>query len=184
MVSETEVVKSVAGLMVVAARTAPKAMGFDSIIATVVYGNDIARLANEMEEYAKEKGVGYFSDNAKQIRKCDAIVLIGVKGWMVVGANCGGCGYHTCREFTKAVRSHPPTEYSEYPGPNCVIKVTDLGVALGSAVKCASQNNVDNRVMYTVGVVAQRLHLMDACTMVYGIPLNSSGKNIFYPTKI
>ncbi len=36
MVSETEVVKSVAGLMVVAARTAPKAMGLDSIIATVI----------------------------------------------------------------------------------------------------------------------------------------------------
>ena len=34
-----------------------------------------------------------------------------------------------------------------FRGPGCVIKMADLGIAVGSAVKTASIHNVDNRVM-------------------------------------
>jgi len=55
----------------------------------------------------------------------------------------------------------------------------DLGIALGSAVKMASELNVDNRIMYTVGAAAKDLQIMDADGMV-GIPLSMTGKNIFF----
>jgi uncharacterized ferredoxin-like protein len=61
--------------------------------------------------------------------------------------------------------------------------MTDLGIALGSAVKTASIHNVDNRVMYSAGVTALSLGLLEECTVAYGIPLKASGKNIFFDRK-
>lgn len=58
--------------------------------------------------------------------------------------------------------------------------MTDLGIAVGSAVKTASIHNVDNRVMYTAGVGALSLGWMEGCGVAYGIPLRASGKNIFF----
>jgi len=55
----------------------------------------------------------------------------------------------------------------------------DLGIAIGSAVKVASDLNVDNRVMFTIGVAALALGLMDA-DVVIGIPLSATGKNIYF----
>ncbi|MDE2519464.1 MAG: ferredoxin domain-containing protein [Methanocorpusculum sp.] len=66
-----------------------------------------------------------------------------------------------------------------HPGPNCIFKITNLGIATGSAVKCAASHNIDNRVMYTAGTAARRLGLMEDCTIVYGIPLKISGKKYF-----
>jgi uncharacterized ferredoxin-like protein len=58
--------------------------------------------------------------------------------------------------------------------------MTDMGIALGSAVKTASPFNVDNRAMYTAGVSALSLGLLEGCSIAYGIPLKASGKNIFF----
>jgi uncharacterized ferredoxin-like protein len=95
-----------------------------------------------------------------------------------VGLNCGGCGSATCAEFDQ--RSH----IGDFEGPNCVLRVLDLGIALGSAAKMAMDHNVDNRIMYRAGVSARRLGLMES-KIVHGIPLSASGKSIFFdrPTK-
>jgi uncharacterized ferredoxin-like protein len=58
-------------------------------------------------------------------------------------------------------------------------KLIDLGIALGSAAKIASEMNVDNRIMFSVGMAAQELKLLDA-EVVLGIPLSIKGKNIFF----
>jgi len=58
-------------------------------------------------------------------------------------------------------------------------KLIDLGIALGSAVKIASEMNVDNRIMLSVGMAAQELKILDA-EVVLGIPLSIKGKNIFF----
>jgi len=58
----------------------------------------------------------------------------------------------------------------------------DLGIAVGSAVKVASDLNVDNRVMFTVGVAARALGYMRA-DVVIGIPLSATGKNIYFDRK-
>ncbi|RLD93065.1 MAG: hypothetical protein DRI93_05775, partial [Aquificota bacterium] len=63
--------------------------------------------------------------------------------------------------------------------PVCMIRVLDLGIALGSAVKTASIHNVDNRIMYRVGVLARKLEMIDA-DIVMGIPLSVSGKSPYF----
>lgn len=61
-------------------------------------------------------------------------------------------------------------------------KLIDLGIALGSAVKTASDLNVDNRIMYSVGSAAMRMGIMKS-DEVLGIPLSTKGKNIFFDRK-
>jgi hypothetical protein len=48
-----------------------------------------------------------------------------------------------------------------------------------SAVKTASIHNVDNRIMYTIGVAAKKLGLLDA-DVILGIPLSATSKNIYF----
>ncbi|MCZ0860273.1 DUF2148 domain-containing protein [Methanocorpusculum sp. MG] len=175
MISEIDAVKTVAGLMMAAARTAPKAMGIDSLVIQTIGREEMGAVAEKMDTLGMETGMTFFNTNADHVRNSDLMVLIGVKGRLPLGANCGGCGHATCAEFVKAA----PTD-ADYPGPNCIFKITDLGIVTGSAVKCAASHNIDNRVMYTVGVAARRLGLMEDCTIVYGIPLKVSGKDIFF----
>jgi uncharacterized ferredoxin-like protein len=183
MSAETEAVKTVAGLMALAARTAPKACGLDSIVIEVVTGKDQEKIAEKMIQIAAETGVDFFRINGKQVKASDATVLIGVSGEKSVGLNCGGCGHATCSEMAKAwaaAKSHK----TDYKGPNCVFKVSDLGIAVGSAVKTASIHNVDNRVMYTAGLAAQKLGMLKECSVVYGIPLKASGMNLYFTAPI
>ena len=48
MTIESEAVKSVAGLMALSARTAPKAVGLDSIKIEIVSGKEQEKLAKQM----------------------------------------------------------------------------------------------------------------------------------------
>lgn len=59
------------------------------------------------------------------------------------------------------------------------LKLIDLGIALGSAVRTASEMNVDNRIMFSVGMAAQELGILNA-EITLGIPLSIKGKNIFF----
>jgi uncharacterized ferredoxin-like protein len=179
MSSETEAVKTVAGLMALAARTAPKAIGLDSLTIEIITGKDQVKIAGEMIRIAKETGMDFFRTNGEQVKVSDVLVLIGVSGGKALGLNCGGCGHASCKEMMQAVAA-AKAHKTDYPGPNCVFKVTDLGIAVGSAVKTASIHNVDNRVMYSAGVAAMKLGIIKGCSMVYGIPLKASGQNIFF----
>jgi uncharacterized ferredoxin-like protein len=71
----------------------------------------------------------------------------------------------------------------DFVGPNCIFKLLDLGIALGSAVKTASVLNVDNRIMYRIGVAAKRLNLLPEASIIVGIPLSAKGKNIYFDRK-
>ncbi len=179
MSAESDAVVQVAGLMALAARTAPKSVGLDSIVIEVVMESDLGRIADEMVRISGEKGKGFFRVNGEQVRASDAMVLIGVKGRTALGLNCGGCGYASCREMETAI-SGLEKPGTEYPGPNCIFKVSDLGIAVGSAVKTASVHNADNRIMYSAGVAAMKLGMLGDCSIVYGIPLKASGKNIYF----
>lgn len=61
-------------------------------------------------------------------------------------------------------------------------KLIDLGIAIGSAVKVASELNIDNRIMYSVGLSAMEMGLLKADD-IQGIPLSIKGKNIFFDRK-
>jgi uncharacterized ferredoxin-like protein len=59
------------------------------------------------------------------------------------------------------------------------LKLIDLGIALGSAVKVASDLNIDNRIFNTAGQAAIQTGIMKA-DEVQGIPIAIKGKNIFF----
>ena len=183
MTIESEAVKSVASLMALAARTAPKAVGLDSIKVVVVTGKEQENLGNRMVRMGTDLDREFFRINGEQVKASDATILIGIEGTKALGINCGGCGFPTCAEMTKAVKVSKKRK-TMYSGPNCVLKISDLGIAVGSAVKTAGIHNVDNRIMFTAGVAAIELGMMKGCSAAYGIPLKASGKNIFFDVSL
>jgi uncharacterized ferredoxin-like protein len=141
--SENEGLLNVAKLMVIAARTAPKARGEDKIKTAIVTGNEKDELANTMEEMGRVR-------DSNNVRNSGAVVLLGV-------------------EF-----GSPIEEWINFKA-----KLLDLGIALGSAVKVASELNVDNRIMNSVGQAAMKMELLKA-DEIQGILLSIKGKNMFF----
>jgi len=82
--------------------------------------------------------------------------------------------------MTASVADAPESGGAPFKGPNCVIRMADLGIAVGSAARTAAIHNVDNRILYSGGVGALSLGMMEDCSVVYAIPLKASGKNIFF----
>jgi uncharacterized ferredoxin-like protein len=165
-------IRTVAELMALAARTAPKAAGQDYIAIEIVdRQEDLERLADDMVRYGQESGKKNFDRDGENVRHSAAVVLIGLKEARTLGLNCGACGQEKCLQ--------PNTFEGEFRGPNCALRLLDLGIALGSAAKIASLLNVDNRIMYRIGVCARRLGLIDA-DFVMGIPLSATGKSIYF----
>jgi uncharacterized ferredoxin-like protein len=180
MDNEKTAMKAVAGLMALAARTAPKGKGVDTIIIRVLTGKELFTLATRLSELGEKHSIGFFLRDAKNIAASDACVLIGARGDMIVGVNCGACGYNTCAEMVKEFKAKKK-KITFFTGPNCAIRMADLGIALGSAVKTAQIHNVDNRIMYSGGVAAIDLGYMGKnCTVAYAIPLSATGKNIYF----
>jgi len=164
MLEESQLIKdgvlNVVKLMAIAAKTAPKARGIDNISVAVLTSRDeLEVLANKMEELANEYGQ-FLKRDAKNVRESDAVILIGAK---VID-----------------IGLKSPPEYKV--DINTVAALLNLGIALGSAVKIASILNVDNRIMYSVGIAAQKLKLLDA-DYIIGIPVSVRGKNIYFDRK-
>jgi uncharacterized ferredoxin-like protein len=108
-----------------------------------------------------ELKMDFFRINGELVKVSNATLLIGVEGHIPLGINCGGCGHATCAEMVKAVKAGK-NKKALYMGPNCVLKISDLGIAVGSAVKTASIHNVDNhhvqcRCCFPAAGYAQRL---------------------------
>ncbi|MFO7968095.1 MAG: DUF2148 domain-containing protein [Archaeoglobaceae archaeon] len=168
-----ESVKCAAYLMSISARTAPKSKGEDDIKIVYADGEDKDNLANKMIEEGRRK---IFKRDGENLKAASGVILLGVNGGKAIDLNCGACGYYDCNNF-------PPeedrAEGRDYRGPNCAFKLLDLGIAIGSVAKLSSIFNVDNRVMYTVGSTAREMGLIEG-DVVIGIPLSSSGKNVFF----
>jgi len=170
---ERQGILETANLMVVAARTAPKAGGKDDILTAVVTGTEGEAIAVEMEKIAAERGNAAWTRQAGIIKDADAIVIIGVRGTKSYGLSCGACGFESCDDFTKAEKR--PRQ--DFVGPNCTIKILDLGIAVSSAVKIASILNADNRIYYRIGAAVRRLRYLSEASVIMGIPLSATGKN-------
>ena len=179
-IDEKSAIETVAGLMALSARTAPKGKGQDALVSRVLVGDEVRELARGMEALGEEKGIRFFLRDAGNVAESDACLLLGSLREPTAGLDCGACGFPTCAEM---LMGDPAKNRTNFAGPNCAIRMADLGIALGSAVKTASLHNVDNRVMYSAGVTALALGLLEGCTVAYGIPLKASGKNIFFDRK-
>lgn len=167
-----DIMLTVANLMALAARTAPKAHGHDCITTKVIAGEQLGLLADEMIKYGRDTGKVNFDRDGENIRRSDAVLLIALSENKKVGLNCGACGYDTCTEADLR-------EGKEFPGPLCAWRLIDVGIAVGSAAKTASILNADNRVFYRAGVVARKMEMIDGL-FVIGIPISANSKNIYY----
>lgn len=170
---ERQGILAAADLMLVAARTAPKSGGRDDILTALVTGEEAEALAVEIEKIAAEQNDATWLKPVALTRGATAIVLIGVRGTKSYVCNCGACGYASCADFTAADKRAG----RDYDGPNCIFKIMDLGVALGSAVKTAGLLNADNRLYYRIGKAARRLRYLPEASVLIGIPLSATGKN-------
>ena len=152
-----EGVVQVAKLMVLSAVTAPKGRGVDNVSARILDSRDeLELLAKTMEELSGEYG-DVFARDASNVRRSDAVVLIG------------------CKIVDFKLKQPRELEIDL----NLAMSLVNLGIAVGSAVKTASIHNVDNRVMYTVGIAAKKLGLLDA-DVILGVPLSATSKNIYF----
>lgn len=167
-------IEYVAELMEIAAITAPKTRGENFVIVKTVAGEDLIRLHDWMHEYAEAQGIPGFARDGKNVLDSEALVLIGIKDADVADLNCAACGADACIAIN--------TFEGEFQGPQCALRVLDMGIALGSAVKTAGLMNVDNRIMYRAGVAARACGMLDA-DFVMGIPLSVSGKSIYFDRK-
>lgn len=151
--------------MMIAARTAPKARGVDIVECAVVADDDLARLSEAMMGLYKQTGRGVFERDSRNILHGDAVVIIGTPT-REMGLNCGLCGSPTCDAKSKSVP--------------CAFNDIDLGIAVGSAVSVAADHRLDTRVMYSAGMGALALNLLDGCKAVIAIAVSATSKNPYF----
>lgn len=169
---EQEGVITAAKLILNSIRTAPKALGKDTIYSAILLDVDLKKIAGEMRSLSR--GAGWERD-AGNVEQSAAMILIGVKS-EVSNLDCGACGFKTCHGYQKAERK----KGLDFDGPTCIIKAIDLGIAIGSAAKTASLLNVDNRVFYRAGAAAKKLGYLKEADVVIAIPLSVSGKSPYF----
>jgi uncharacterized ferredoxin-like protein len=160
--------------MELAARTAPKTKGEDFVKVLTLSGDKVRELSEGMYKFGVAKKKGNFDRDGRNVAVSGAVLLIGLKNATAAGLDCGACGFENCDAFKAA-----PVEDGDFKGPTCAYRHIDLGIAIGSAVKTAQILNVDNRIMYRIGVAARAMKLVD-WDYVLGIPLSATGKSPFF----
>ncbi|WNY26302.1 ferredoxin domain-containing protein [Methanolapillus ohkumae] len=177
---EKEAVLQMAKEMLVAARTAPKGKGIDSLVTYILDDNEKEILATDMEKLAEKNGA-FFIRDAGNIRNSDVVTLIGLKNSKPLGLNCGACGTN-CAGFAEKKNEKSKNPPASFDGPICAVKSVDLGIALGSAVSRAKDMCLDSRILYSAGATACITKMIDA-EYAFAVPLSVSGKNIYFDRK-
>ncbi|SES81724.1 Uncharacterized protein, contains ferredoxin domain [Natronincola peptidivorans] len=166
--AEMKAAKTVAELMVAAARTAPKGKGTDNLEILIVEGESKDKLASEMRVIAEKEGVAFFNRDAGNVDNSLVVVLIGTKIGPVGVPYCGFCGYENCAE-------------NKANDGICAFNTGDLGIAVGSAASVAANHRCDNRVLFSAGKTALKLgYFSEEIKVAYAIPLSISGKSPFF----
>ena len=118
-----------------------------------------ARLAGWMRARGRERREAIWFRDAALCERVDGILFIGLRDWYPPVYDCGACGYATCAEYLDATTAQRTRagQTLEFAGPTCNLRDIDLGIAVGSAAKTASMNNVDCRCQTRVAVAARHL---------------------------
>ena len=168
--SKNQTVIDIAKKMMIAARTAPKGRGKDSLEMMIISGNEIITLAETLEKLGHEMQVDFYLRDANNIKSSEAILLIGTEikplGLQEI---CQLCGFENC------------TDKEKHPNTPCVFNTGDLNLAIGSAVSLAADLRIDNRVMFSVGKAALASNFFEKnIKIAFVIPLSASSKNPFF----
>ena len=165
-------VKTVAELMCCSAITAPKGRGENLLYTKIFEGEEKDKVADLMEEIGRDRSIPFFVRDAKNVKDSLIVVFIGTEVKPRGVPFCGFCGFEDCERCAEV-------------GGHCAYAVGDLGIAIGSAVKVAADNGMDNRVMFSFGkAVIVGGFVPESVKLGYGIPLSVSGKNIFFDRKM
>ena len=165
---ETRALDTVAEMMCLAARTAPKARGIDNLHVAIVRGEAKDRVTARMREVAAEHDVGFFARDAGNCDAAPLVVLIGTTISRLGVPYCGFCGFEDCSACAAA-------------GGRCAYNSGDLGIALGSAAAVAAAHHADNRMMFSFGKSAIDVGILPLeVRIAVGIPLTGTGKSPFF----
>jgi uncharacterized ferredoxin-like protein len=188
-----EALRSVANLCAVAAMTAPKSggqlflKGSKPFIETVIVDDKdtLHRLADWMREQGTQLAEPIWFRDADTAEKLDLVLFVGLAKWYPPVYDCGACGYGTCAEFLVAAKRHhtPESENWQFSGPICQLRAVDLGIAVGSAAKIASMNNIDCRCQTRIAGAARHLHIIEA-DLAVALSMSVTHKNIFFDKKM
>lgn len=155
--------------MMVAARTAPKTKGMDTLEVVMLCGaEEIRRLSEAMRLRATQTGMHFLERDAVSILHAGAIILIGAHR-MEHNLNCSYCGAPSCALKPEAAP--------------CAFNSIDLGIATGSACATAADKRLDTRVMFSAGWCAMGLGLLQNCTQALAIAVGIDSKNPFFDRK-
>jgi uncharacterized ferredoxin-like protein len=186
-------IRHVAKLCAVAAMTAPKSggqlflKGGLPFIETVIVEEKatLKRLADWLRARGERHREPIWFRDADTAEKLDLVLFIGLCGWYPPQYDCGACGYATCAEFLKARPSHQAAASAdwEFSGPICQLRCVDLGIAVGSAAKTASLNNVDARCQTRIAAAARHLGIVKA-DLAVALSMSVTHKNIFFDKKM
>jgi uncharacterized ferredoxin-like protein len=166
-----DTVRQVAQLMAAAAITAPKSggqlfnAGKPNFMETVIVEDreTLHMLAGWMRARGKERRENIWFRDAELADLIDAVVFVGIKDWYPPNYDCGACGYATCAEFIHATKPlRDGSAELEFVGPTCNLRDIDLGIAVGSAAKTASINNIDCRCQTRIAVAARHNGIIEA----------------------
>lgn len=185
--------RHVANLCAVAAMTAPKSggqlflKGGKPFIETVIIEDKatLKQLATWLRAQGEKRKEAIWFRDADTAEKLDLVLFIGLADWYPPQYDCGACGYGTCAEFLQArpeYKSESSSEW-EFAGPICQLRCIDLGIAVGSAAKTASLNNVDTRCQTRIASAARHLKITKA-DLAVALSMSVSHKNIFFDKKM
>ena len=187
-----DIVRTVGQLCAAAAVTAPKSggqlflKGKPLFVETVLVDDrpTLKRLADWMRARGKERRQEIWFRDAAMAERIDGVLFIGLKGWYPPIYDCGACGYATCAEFMEATKKlRQASEEFEFIGPQCNLRNIDLGIAIGSAAKAASLNNVDTRCQTRIAVAARKLGLIQAEVAV-ALSMSVTHKNVGFDNRM
>ena len=186
-------IRHVAKLCAVAAMTAPKSggqlfiKGGSPFIETVIVEDKptLKRLSDWLRARGERHREAIWFRDADTAEKLDLVLFIGLAGWYPPQYDCGACGYATCAEFLQARPAHHTSASAdwEFAGPVCQLRAVDLGIAVGSAAKTASLNNVDTRCQTRIAAAARHLGLIKA-DLAVALSMSVTHKNIFFDKKM
>ncbi|MCK5845934.1 MAG: ferredoxin [Bacteroidales bacterium] len=159
--------------MMIAARTAPKGKGKDTLEIILLTGAEIDKLANELHKMGDASNTDFYHRDANNLSNSDAILIIGTE-ITTLGLNeiCQLCGFDNC------------TEKEKFPNTPCVFNTADLNIAIGSAVSIAADHRVDNRIMFSVGKAALKRNIFSRdIKIAFGIPISANSKSPYFDRK-
>jgi uncharacterized ferredoxin-like protein len=184
-----ESVRHVAKLCAVAAMTAPKSggqlflKGGTPFIETVIVDDKptLKQLADWLRKRGERLKEAIWFRDADTAEKLDIVLFIGLSGWYPPQYDCGACGFGTCAEFLQARPTYASADSAEWEfnGPVCQLRAVDLGIAVGSAAKTASLNNIDTRCQTRIAAAARHLGVIKA-DLAVALSMSVTHKNIFF----